>query len=251
MNREQLKAIWKNEELQCFSGWNFSYLNGRWEEEPLPWSYKSMINAYLKPSYKLLDMGTGGGEFLLTLGHPYKHTSVTETWPPNVKLCRERLTPLGIHVHQVDDACLPFEHNTFDIIINRHESYVTSELKRILKPHGIFITQQVGGDNNKALSWRLTNHPNNSYDSITLDNMSKDLVHHGFQILHQQEYRPYLRFYDIGALVYFAKIIDWEFPKFSVDGCFDTLYELQEELDHASYIESTEHRIVIVSKLHK
>ncbi|WP_365845908.1 hypothetical protein [Clostridium sp.] len=39
----------------------------------------------------------------------------------------------------------PFEDNTFDIVINRHESYCVSEVKRILKTDGIFIAQQVGG----------------------------------------------------------------------------------------------------------
>lgn len=32
-------------------------------EEDLPWDYKEFISKYLKPNYKLLDMGTGGGEF--------------------------------------------------------------------------------------------------------------------------------------------------------------------------------------------
>lgn len=73
-----------------------------------------------------------------------------------------------------NDSQLPFEDNTFDIIINRHESFDINEVMRILKTNGIFITQQVGGKNN--------------------------------------EYFPYLRFKDIGAIVYFAKIIEWEFP---------------------------------------
>ena len=29
-------------------------------------------------------MGTGGGEFLLTLDHPFYNTVVTESYPPNV-----------------------------------------------------------------------------------------------------------------------------------------------------------------------
>ena len=92
-------------------------------------------------------MGTGGGEFLLTLNHPYKNTSVTESWGPNVKLCKEKLEPLGVEVKEVfNDNELPFEDDTFDIIINRHESFDIKEIKRILKVDGIFITQQVGGE---------------------------------------------------------------------------------------------------------
>ncbi|GAB6169516.1 hypothetical protein JCM1393_19760 [Clostridium carnis] len=65
MDYNKLKQIWKNDEEMSFKGWDFSYLNGRWEDENLPWDYKN----YLKDNYELLDMGTGGGEFLLSLKH--------------------------------------------------------------------------------------------------------------------------------------------------------------------------------------
>ena len=44
---------------------------------------------------KLLDMETGG-EFLLSLRHPNNNTAAIEAYPPNVKLCKEVLLPLGI-----------------------------------------------------------------------------------------------------------------------------------------------------------
>ena len=54
-------------------------------------------------------MGTGGGEFLLGLGHPHRLTSVTEGYAPNLALCRERLSPLGIEVKAVrEDNRLDF-----------------------------------------------------------------------------------------------------------------------------------------------
>ena len=93
-------------------------------------------------------MGIGGAEFLLSPNHPPQNTSVTESWPPNIKLCLEKLAPLGIRVFPVqEDAHLPIEDDSFDIVINRHESYDLHEVRRILKPGGMFITQQVGGDN--------------------------------------------------------------------------------------------------------
>ncbi|HBF39089.1 MAG TPA: SAM-dependent methyltransferase, partial [Firmicutes bacterium] len=105
MNREQdlaaLKENWKNEEQNTFKGWDFSYLDKRWQHEQLPWDYKLIVANYLKPADKLLDMGTGGGEFLLTLNHSHVLTSVTESYLPNVELCKQTLAPLGIEVRQV------------------------------------------------------------------------------------------------------------------------------------------------------
>ncbi|WP_317411968.1 class I SAM-dependent methyltransferase, partial [Clostridium baratii] len=175
MNYSKLKELWKREENNTFKGWDFSYLENRWVDEELPWNYRDILKKYLNPDYKLLDMGTGGGEFLLSLNHPYNNTSVTEMWEPNVKLCKERLEPLGIEVKQVfNDDDLPFEDDTFDIIINRHASFDIKEVRRILKPNGIFITQQVGGKNNEVLSKALIKDFKPLFSENILDNKLKE-----------------------------------------------------------------------------
>ena len=43
-----------------------------------PGIFAQVIKKYLKPTDKILDMDTGGGEFLLSLRHPYELTSTTE-----------------------------------------------------------------------------------------------------------------------------------------------------------------------------
>ena len=154
MTREELKAVWKAEE-DCarIKGWDFSHIQGRYEEEDgLPWDYETVIRSYLTDEMKLLDYDTGGGEFLLSLGHPYENTSATEGFPPNVQLCREKLSPLGINLRECSDAShIPFADESFDIIINRHGDFAPPELHRLLKPGGLFITQQVGSDNDREL----------------------------------------------------------------------------------------------------
>ena len=249
MNYSKLKEVCKKEEEATFKGWDLSYLENRWDDEELPWNYEEILKKYLRSDYKLLDMGTGGGEFLLSLNHPYNNTSVTEMWVPNVELCKQKLEPLGIEVKQVFNDCqLPFKDNTFDIIINRHESFDINEVRRILKTNGIFITQQVGGKNNEILSKALIKGFKPLYSNNTLDNNIKKLENNLFEILYANEYFPYLRFKDIGAIVYFAKIIEWEFPNFSVENCFEELCKLNEGINVKGYVESIEHRYIIVSR---
>lgn len=249
MNKNKLKKFWKSEEIKVFEGWDFSYLNGRIDEEDLPWSYNDIVKDHLKDSHTLLDMGTGGGEFLLTLGHPYKNTSVTESYLLNVDLCRKRLGSLGIDVnHVIDDSRLPFTDNSFDIIINRHESYDISEVYRILKNGGLFITQQVGGDNNVEFSNHICRSSVREKDFInTLDYQVKEFLKAGFSIIDTGEYYPYLKFFDTGAVVYFAKIIEWEFIDFSVEECFDELVKMEDEINNVGYVTSREHRYLIVA----
>lgn len=73
MNKHELINIWKTEEhVAHIHGWDFSHIEGRYTEETdLPWDYRHIILNYLKPEMKLLDIDTGGGEFLLSLHHPY------------------------------------------------------------------------------------------------------------------------------------------------------------------------------------
>lgn len=123
MDRRKLREYLMREEQKQLTGWDFSCLDGRMVSGKLPWDYKAIVKSYLKPSDMLLDMGTGGGEVLLTLGHSYALTAVTEGYPPNIKLCMERLAPLDIRVYAVTDDTLPIEDAAFDVIINRHESY--------------------------------------------------------------------------------------------------------------------------------
>jgi len=237
------------EEKRAFMGWDFSSLKGRMVEEKLPWDYREYVLHYLKPNDKLLDMGTGGGEFLMTLEHQFSNTSVTEGYEPNVELCQKNLVPLGITVKQVyDDLVLPYEDDSFDIVINRHESYDVQEVKRVLKNNGIFITQQVGGRNNYELAKSIIPSYNSSFYDYSLESEVRRFEDDGFVIVYKNEFFSESRFYDVGAFVYFAKIIEWEFPGFSVETHFTRLKEMKKEIEEVGYIRGVEHRFILVAK---
>ena len=104
MNKEQLLNEWLEEEkVAHIHGWDFSHIHGKYEEEnDLPWDYSKIIRHYLLPEMKLLDIDTGGGEFLLSLKHPLCHLSATEAYSPNVELCKEKLLPLGVDFREAD-----------------------------------------------------------------------------------------------------------------------------------------------------
>lgn len=250
MNKKELLEYLQKEESKTITGWDFSYLDNRWESEELPWDYLKIVKKYLKPRDNLLDIGTGGGEVLLTLNHPYENITVTEGYKPNYELCLKRLAPKGIKVlnYVGDEIFKEIKNNQFDIIINRHESYNEQELYRILKPNGIFITQQVGAFNNKELASFFDESHVDSFPEMTLEKSIQRLQENGFEIIKSKEYFPILKFYDLGAIAYFAKIIEWEFINFSVKENIDKFMLLQDELNRNGYISSKEHRFMIVCK---
>lgn len=248
---DQLRKTWEAEEKTAhIHGWDFSHIHGRYEEEQdLPWDYKTIIDQYLLPNMKLLDYDTGGGEFLLSLGHPYGNTAATEGYPPNVELCRETLLPLGIDFKACDDVSdIPFPDGSFDIMINRHGSFDPTEVFRLLKSDGLFITQQVGARNDRELVEMVLPGTPLPFPEAELHIQTDRLKEAGFEILRAEEaFRP-IRFFDVGAFVWFARIIEWEFPGFSVDHCFDHLLKMHEEIERNGSVEGTIHRYLIAAQ---
>ena len=247
----KLKEEWlKEEEIAHIHGWDFSHIHDRYnEEDDLPWDYESIIRKYLKDDMKLLDYDTGGGEFLLSLNHPHKNTSATEGYLPNYELCKKELLPLGIDLRFSDDAKnIPFDDNSFDMFINRHGDFNAKEAYRLLKKDGLFITEQVGSDNDRDLVEMVLPEFEKPFPDLNLAIQKKKFEELGFKIIQAYEvYRP-IRFYDIGAFVWFAHIIEWEFPDFSVEKCFDKLLKMQEIIDKNGVLEGTIHRYLIVAR---
>jgi SAM-dependent methyltransferase len=208
-----------------------------------------VIQQYRKPDMKLLDIDTGGGEFLLSLGHPFENTAATENYPPNVALCRETLLPLGIDFRPGDGkGTLPFADGSFDMVINRHGDFTPREVWRVLKKDGLFITQQVGAENDRELVALLCGVSPCPFPEQTLPAIIGNFSEAGFEILRAEEsFRP-MRFFDVGALVWFARIIRWEFPGFSVDTHRDRLLQAQKLLEEKGFLEGKTHRILLVAQ---
>lgn len=251
MKEHELVSCWEKEEsIAHIHGWDFSHIAGRYTEETdLPWDYQRIILDHLKPEMKLLDVDTGGGEFLLSLHHPYENTSATEAYPPNAALCRETLLPLGIDFRAGDGAdVLPFDDAAFDMVINRHGDFNAKDTRRMLKDGGLFITEQVGAENDRELVELLLGKTELPFPEQYLEIACKKFSEAGFDILDAQEcFRP-IKFFDIGALVWFAHIIEWEFPGFSVARCKEQLLHAQALLEQNGVVEGRIHRFLLVCR---
>lgn len=249
MDTNELIKCWKAEEnIAHIHGWDFSHIEDRHAEEELPWDYRQIILEHLKPEMRILDIDTGGGEFLLSLNHPYENTAATEAYPPNVELCRQTLLPLGIDFRPGDGKKPPFEDTSFDLVINRHGDFDAQEIYRILKPGGLFITQQVGAENDRELVELLCGKTERPFPEQYLSIISQKFRNAGFKILDTQECFPSIKFFDVGALVWFARIIQWEFPNFSVDTCVNGLLNAQKLLEQNGCIDGRTHRFLLIAQ---
>jgi len=231
---------------QDFSGWDFSWTHGRWHEEDPSWNYRQLVQARIQDTTSLLDMGTGGGEFLASLEDLPQHSYATESYPPNIPVARDRLEPLGIQVLSTEsDRALPLPDQSIQLIINRHESFWISELHRILKPKGIFLTQQVGTLDNIKINEVLGEPVDPESKKRTLENLIRRFEQSGFRILRAKEEYLDSIFDDIGVVVFYLKIISWQIPDFSVEKYRERLLALHEFIEKQGSFVSKAHRYLI------
>lgn len=121
---------------------------------------------------------------MLSLNHPYSRTAATEGYPPNVQLCSGKLLLLGINFKECDDPSnIPFEDESFDLIINRHGDFDDKELFRILHPNEVFITEQAGGDNDRDLVEMVLPKTCEPFPHLNLEEQRQNFEDAGFEIV--------------------------------------------------------------------
>jgi SAM-dependent methyltransferase len=228
-----LIEAWKREERQPFSGWDFSYLDGRMIEEQAPWSYSSLAAELMRQASSVIDLGTGGGErFLKLRAYWPQKVAATEDYPPNFRLATERLSPFGVQVVDVrltNDDPMPFADGDFDLVLNRHSGFNSAEVGRILAPGGSFLTQQVHGLWAYDLLAAFDAKP--QWPEATLGKYVPLLEAAGLTIVNTQEWSGRLAFTDVGAIVYYLRAVPWLVPGFSVETHSTHLLALQRRLE--------------------
>lgn len=240
---ERWRGLWE----QPTEGWAVDTA-GVEESEP-PWSYAELVRHEFSQAGSALDLGTGGGEFLLSLeGELPVEMHATEGWPPNLPIARKALEPLGIEVRQYDseqDEQMPYPDASVDLIINRHESYAVAEIARVLRPGGWFLTQQVDGRNLDDLGAVFGAGP--AYPEVTLEVLRAEAEEAGFVIERAEEWSGPIRFADVDALVSYLRWMPWQLPTdFTIEAYADELLALD---DRGGPLEFTERRFVLLAHL--
>ncbi|MYH67371.1 MAG: methyltransferase domain-containing protein [Dehalococcoidia bacterium] len=230
---DELIEGWLREEQQPFSGWDFSYLDGRMVVEREPWSYLDRAAGLMGQSSSVVDLDTGGGEQLLALrDHWPARVVATEDYEPNYELASGRLSPLGATVVKAavsDTAAMPFADGEFDLVLNRHAAFNAQEVARVLSSGGSFLTQQVHGMWAWDLLAAFDSEP--QWPDATLAKYVPLLEAAGLTVVDAEEWEGSLAFTDVGAIVYYLKATPWEVPGFTVKTHLRYLVALQQRLD--------------------
>lgn len=236
-----LDALLAEAETHPVEGWDFSWLGERAVSQPPRWDFAALVERHAERAPDLLDLGTGGGEWLAALCSRPARTVATEAWPPNVEVARRRLEPLGIGVvavagvpDNVDQRpglgfpALPFGDGSFSLVVSRHESYVAAEVARVLRPGGTFLTQQVGGESNGYRA--ALGLPPVEQRVFDVELAREKLEEAGLGVVVAEAGTAATTFADAGAFAYRLRAIPWLIEDFSISAFRAELAELHQRL---------------------
>ena len=214
-------------------GWDFSWLDGRATEERPSWRYRERVVERAAGASRMLDLECGGGELLAGLPSVPPLLVAAEGYPPNVAVAADRLRPRGGWVVAIDPGreALPFAARSFDLVTSRHP--VTTwwaEIARVLAPGGTYFSQQVGPHSVRELSEALLG-PLPASSDRDPRRAAEAARAVGLEVRDIRSERLRMTFDDVGAVVYFLRLVVWIVPGFSVERFEDRLRELHDRIE--------------------
>ncbi|MDK8193867.1 class I SAM-dependent methyltransferase [Paenibacillus sp. UMB7766-LJ446] len=139
------------ERIGQMNGWDFSSL--KVTSEDIGWNFYEEVTRCTEPSDLMLDIGTGGGEAVLSIAHAalllvgidLSHGMI-ETAQRNLKASGSKSNVRLVHMNAEQ---LTFPDQFFNVVSSRHCDFCATEVYRALGDGGIFLTQQVS-ENDKC-----------------------------------------------------------------------------------------------------
>lgn len=233
-------------ESEPTEGWDFSWFDGRATEERPPWGYARLVADRMARASMAADLQTGGGEVLATIPIPPPRLIAVEGWPPNLPVARRNLEPLGALVVQASESGeLPLASGAFDLVISRHPIIASwAEIARVLEPGGTYLSQEIGPATNRELSeFFMGSLP--ADDSRSSRRAAEMAAAAGLDVVDRRDASLTVRFFDVGAVVYFLRKVVWTVPDFSVGRYRDRLATMHEYIGRNGSFVSHAQRFLI------
>ncbi|WP_020620899.1 class I SAM-dependent methyltransferase [Paenibacillus daejeonensis] len=126
------------------NGWDFSQIKCVTEGEA--WEMYREVAGQCTPASLLLDIGTGGGEAVLSIADSVRLLVGVDRSAAMIETAQRNAVRAG-HAHarflHMEADHLAFPDAFFDVVSSRHSEWHAGEIARVLASGGTFITQQV------------------------------------------------------------------------------------------------------------
>ncbi len=195
-------------------GWRgWDYTRVRATRDPVPWYYAEIVRRYLRPTDIVLDIGTGSGRQFLSLARFFARGVGIDPDETLVQAAQANLPPAladRVTFLQMPAHDLGFPPESFDVVLSRHSIVDAGEVTRVLRPGGLFITQQVGPRNAenviRVFGCTASGHyrptPGQDMDSLVAAFLARDCA-----ILCRAEYNVPYYYTDLSSFVFWLKAV--------------------------------------------
>ncbi|NOU93733.1 methyltransferase domain-containing protein [Paenibacillus sp. LMG 31456] len=248
MNKSEYKNFY--DKVGRLNGWDFSKL--KVVSEGVQWDFYKEVTQRCKGSDLLLDIGTGGGERLLSISDSalllvgIDHSSgMMQTANANL----EKSKKPNIRFFQMDAENLEFPPGFFNVVSCRHSHFCAKEVAKVLVKDGMFLTQQINDNDKLNLKRAFGRGQQFGLDEGILKNKYlSELNKAGFTHADYFEYDAneyYETYEDLVFLLKHTPII----PDFGQsDNDFDILQKFIEENQTKQGIQTNSRRFMIIAK---
>ena len=182
--------------------------------EPIPWNYWNKVRDFLKEDTKLLVLGLSVKDIFFQFGkHPFPLISVAQMPDQKDQEDFSCLDAYGFTVKPVETIrVLPFQDECFDLVIHMNSPYDLNEIRRVLKPGGHFITQQVGGEDHRILLESIMRQYFSPCPEENLENILPRFLKLGFKVVYRNQCYPKEIFETVDAIHNYIDYHAREFP---------------------------------------
>jgi SAM-dependent methyltransferase len=244
------------EELRCIAasvgerqGWDFSRVQD--ERDPVPWDYIDVVRRYLRPSDRILDIGTGGGEKFLALACHFGTGIGIDASTEMIGAAltnKSSLAADNVSFEVMRAEVLQFTDAEFEVVLNRHCTVDVGEVFRVLRPGGFFITQQVGARNTQNICALFGCGPGGQYEqgpSQGVTTLAEAFRQCGCRVVCTAEYDVRYWFLDVESLLFWLKAIP--IPKdLHIEIHWRQVDQIITEYRTPKGIETNEHRELLI-----
>lgn len=233
-------------------GYDYSHIHiGR---GPVPWDYKDVVRRYLKPTDRVLDIGTAGGEIFFSFASCFGEGVCFDYDPDMLRTAKRNRSTLRLDhmtILQMWAADLGFRAGSFDVILNRHVKVYASEIVRALRPGGLYIGQMVLERTSlnflAAFGWTPDSFESGWFQTVA--GLVEEFRSLGCRILAQGEYDLPYWFLDVASLMRWVMAVPWP-EEIDLDRHWQSINRILETCQTERGIETNEQRgLLVVQKL--
>lgn len=237
------------EKVGRLNGWNFSQVKK--VAEGVEWDFFKEVAQRCKKSDLLLDIGTGGGEAVLSMSDAALlligidlSTGMIETAKQNVANSNKT----NVRFIHMDAESLQLPQNFINVVSCRHSPFSAAEIARVLVTDGVFLTQQVSEDDKKNITHAFGRGQKSVEDGTLKNKYILELTEAGFSDVQSFEYDAteyYETYEDLVFLLKYTPII----PNFGQnENDFNILNQFIEENQTDRGIKTNSKRFMIIAR---